>query len=114
MGEKPNKMDAIIQIQNNETEKLRQMSIISFQPNTVSELKAITENKDAKIDQNDISKIGKSSPKLSPQQIKNQKQFFSNYKFSMALNEEEQISKKKKSSQFSVKKKYSADSLKFE
>ena len=32
----------------------------------------------------------------------------------MALNEEEQISKKKKSSQFSVKKKYSADSLKFE
>ncbi len=90
------------------------MSIISFQPNTVSELKAITENKDAKIDQNDISKIGKSSPKLSPQQIKNQKQFFSNYKFSMALNEEEQISKKKKSSQFSVKKKYSADSLKFE
>ena len=42
------------------------MSIISFQPNTFSELKAITENKDAKIDQNDISKIGKSSPKLSP------------------------------------------------
>jgi len=32
----------------------------------------------------------------------------------MALNEEEQNPKVKKNSQFSVKKKYSADSLKFE
>jgi hypothetical protein len=36
-------------------------------------LKAITENKETKFDQVDVSKIKKSSTQLSPEHLKNQK-----------------------------------------